>query len=132
MATLTSGSSVTQYLSGGQFLTITTAPGAEGFIDINPAAGNGSNLNTRGSSRYGPVPLLSAQYGPYGFPVLVTIRSTTGAVTYGVTGEGLAVDPLTGNATGLVGPTGDFLVVSSAAPSNADGRPNGTIYIQTV
>jgi hypothetical protein len=43
-----------------------------------------------------------------------------------------AYDPLTGGVTGIVGPTGDFLVVASTAPSNADGRPNGTIYIQTV
>lgn len=36
-----------------------------------------------------------------------------------------------GNVTGLVGPDGDFLVVSSSAPSDSDGRPDGTIYIQT-
>lgn len=36
-----------------------------------------------------------------------------------------------GNVTGLVGPDGDFLVVSSYAPSDSDGRPDGTIYIQT-
>lgn len=44
----------------------------------------------------------------------------------------MALDPTTGAVTGLVGPSGsDFLVVSSNAPNNADGRPNGTIYIQT-
>lgn len=41
----------------------------------------------------------------------------------------LATDPTTGAVTGLVGPSGsDFLVVSSSAPNNADGRPDGTIY----
>lgn len=40
-----------------------------------------------------------------------------------------AQDPTTGAVTGLVGPSGsDFLVVSSSAPNNADGRPDGTIY----
>lgn len=43
-----------------------------------------------------------------------------------------AQDPITGAVTGLVGPSGsDFLVVSSSTPNNADGRPNGTVYIQT-
>ena len=38
-----------------------------------------------------------------------------------------------GAVVGLVSPTGnDFLVVSSAAPINSDGRADGTIYIQTV
>jgi hypothetical protein len=37
-----------------------------------------------------------------------------------------------GAITGLMGPDGkQFLVVSSSAPSNSDGRPDGTIYIQT-
>lgn len=44
----------------------------------------------------------------------------------------LSLDPTTGAVTGLVGPSGsDFLVVSSSAPSDSDGRPDGTIYIQT-
>ena len=43
-----------------------------------------------------------------------------------------SLDPTTGAVVGLVGPSGsDFLVVSSSAPNNADGRPDGTIYIQT-
>lgn len=44
----------------------------------------------------------------------------------------LALDPATGAPVGLVGPSGsDFIVVSEDAPSDADGRPDGTIYIQT-
>lgn len=40
-----------------------------------------------------------------------------------------SLDPTTGAVTGLVGPSGsDFLVVSSSAPNNDDGRPDGTIY----
>lgn len=38
----------------------------------------------------------------------------------------------TGSVTGLLGPDGrEFLVISSAPPNNADGRLDGTIYIQT-
>ena len=41
----------------------------------------------------------------------------------------LNIDPTTGSVVGLVGPSGsDFLVVSADAPSDADGRPDGTIY----
>jgi len=37
-----------------------------------------------------------------------------------------------GVATGLIGPQGkDFLVISALLPVDADGRPDGTIYIQT-
>jgi len=32
----------------------------------------------------------------------------------------------------LSSPAGGTVVISSAAPVNADGRPDGTIYIQTV
>lgn len=35
-----------------------------------------------------------------------------------------------GNPTGLTDPNGaDFLVVSTTAPSDDDGRPDGTIYL---
>lgn len=37
-----------------------------------------------------------------------------------------------GKLAGLKGPDGiDFLVVANTAPVNGDGRPDGTIYIQT-
>jgi len=75
-------------------------------------------------------------FGPYSVPAKLDIACVSGGASYSLVGAGipatLATDPLTGEVTRLVGPTGDFLVVSSTAPSNGDGRPNGTIYIQTV
>lgn len=41
---------------------------------------------------------------------------------------GLATTDLDGDAEGVTLIKG---VISSAAPSDSDGRPNGTIYIQT-
>lgn len=44
-----------------------------------------------------------------------------------------ALTNASGDAVGLAGPNGkDFVVVSSSAPNNSDGRPDGTIYFQTV
>lgn len=37
----------------------------------------------------------------------------------------------TGKVTGIAGRNGLVLVISSAAPNNADGLPDGTVYIQT-
>jgi len=44
----------------------------------------------------------------------------------------VATDPDTGDIEGMVGPDGQLVIVISAdAPSDADGRADGTIYIQT-
>lgn len=41
------------------------------------------------------------------------------------------IDP-TGTVIGIAQPNGGrFLVISAVAPNNADGRPDGSIYIQT-
>lgn len=40
-------------------------------------------------------------------------------------------DPLTGEIEGLTSGGDQILVISASAPSDADGRPDGTIYIQT-
>ena len=42
------------------------------------------------------------------------------------------IDPVTGGIEGLVGADGNLmLVISADAPTDGDGRVNGTIYIQT-
>lgn len=60
----------------------------------------------------------------------VTIQDNTGAITRG--GTAVAKVDGTGKTVGIVGKDGvDFLVVSAIDPVNTDGRPDGTIYIQT-
>lgn len=60
----------------------------------------------------------------------VTIQDNTGTITRGATA--VAKVDEAGKTVGIVGRDGkDFLVVSADAPSDDDGRPDGTIYIQT-
>lgn len=60
----------------------------------------------------------------------VTIQDDSGAVSKGAVAV-VKVDG-TGNPVGVIGKDGnDFIVISQIAPINADGRPDGTIYIQT-
>lgn len=105
MSTLASGQSITQYLSGGQYLTLSASSSSEGTLTVVEASGNGSLFNTQTKHRYGPIALSSAQYGPYGLPVNVTIASIVGAVTYTLNGEGIAMDG-GGNAVGVIGTNG--------------------------
>ncbi len=60
----------------------------------------------------------------------VTIQDSAGTIIRG--GTAVAKVDSTGKTVGIVGKDGqDFLIVSEDSPSDADGCPDGTIYIQT-
>jgi hypothetical protein len=96
---------------------------------------------------------LLVAYGPYPINAVVTLDAGTEAGLVAAkmadtnTAAGVAYVPPTdpnqkypaqveltasGSFVGIAGPDGRrVLVVSSSAPSNSDGRPDGTIYVQT-
>lgn len=123
----------TDTLERGNALTVSCDASGTALVNLRGPSGT-VQASTVAAGR-------SVVYGPYLHDMSVVVSAVSGAVT--VT-ESIAdalqfanvpqfsLDPTTGAVTGLVGPSGsDFLVVSSSAPNNADGRPNGTIYIQT-
>jgi len=65
-------------------------------------------------------------FGPYSVPAKLDISCASGTATYSLNAvRGAVFDQ---EST----PPGSLIVIAAAAPSNADGRPDGTIYIQTV
>ena len=102
MPTLSSGSSVTLYLSADQYLTLDAAANSEGSLTVSPQTGIGSRWNTQPALRFGPNAVVARQYGPFGTAVSVVLACTAGSVTYVQAGEGFARDA-SGSIIGLVG-----------------------------
>ena len=106
MATVNSGSSVTFGIQGDQTLTVTTSPGAEGTIVLNGSPGAiGAN--------YGPMPLSSKVFGPYGQNGAVTINAKNGAVTYTLSTSALPTVPSSSTGVALAVP---YVQAQSAVP----------------
>lgn len=109
---LKSGERTTIALPEGQALTITGAPGATGVVSLlDPVLGGTNSLQ---SWTIGAGAL--AQIGPYPGLQRFLVTCSAGRVDAAV------------NAAAALAP---MIVVSSTAPNNNDGRPDGTIYIQT-
>lgn len=129
MTTLSSGDSITFPLSPNQSVTVTSSPGATGSIKRTQyVEGESSKTDVLGP------PETNQTYGPYGSDVDVELTSTSGAFTYVVNGNpyvSAAVNASTGGIEKYLVGGEDAIVMSSDAPSDADGRPDGTIYIQT-
>lgn len=106
------GKERTVIIQEGQALTVTGAPGTAGVVCLlDPVLGGTNSLQ---SWTVGTGAL--AQIGPYAGQQRFLVACSAGRVDAAV------------NAAAALAP---MIVVSSASPNNNDGRPDGTIYIQT-
>lgn len=101
---LRDGKVYSDVLESGKVLTITVTSGA---VKVEANAGGSSVVNTTVSA--------STTYGPYMQDVMFKVASITGIA-----------DVSESTYSNFAAP-----VISSDAPSDSDGRPNNTIYIQT-
>lgn len=109
---LSSGERTTITLPEGQVLNVSGAAGAAGVVyRLDPVLGGTNSL----------------QSWTIGAGALVQIGHYAGLQRFLVTCSVGRVDAAV-NAAAALAP---MIVVSSAAPNNNDGRPDGTIYIQT-
>jgi hypothetical protein len=96
--------------------------------NIQVVSGESFSVSTRG------VATVRAVSGMGLTPGSVIGMVTKASATFGPYSDGVySVSPLQENAiaTNFVQYSAPMIVVSSAAPNNADGRPDGTIYVQT-
>jgi len=110
--TIRNGQSLDLSLTAGQSIGLCAAAGT---YSASVVAGTyaGTVLATNSSN--------TATFGPYATGAVVRVKtSDKGATSYDI-----ATTPDSAWVAGSP-------VVSSVAPSDADGRPDGTIYIQTV
>ena len=112
-ATVTAGGDAqTISLKIGHVITVQGSAGAVGSVQrIDPVLGGSVVVESFGLS-----PGTIGTIGPYAQTQTFVATCTVGSAE-------LSTSPGASTAA--------MIVVSSAAPSNADGRPDGTIYIQT-
>lgn len=73
------------------------------------------------------------QFGPFAEDAVIGITTTQGAsyMVYPVDDAGIVrANAQTASVGDIKSGGKDLIVVSTAAPNNSDGRPDGTIYIQ--
>lgn len=113
---------MSQILSGGNSVTLNIPNG--GKLAVSALSGTYSATVTAGTNKGTVLATNSTAdqtFGAYATGNVVLLSSSIdGRIDYDVA----AVPELTNGENPTV-------IVSSAAPSNTDGRPDGTIYIQT-
>jgi hypothetical protein len=114
MAFLQRGGSVVVTIPTGQFIAVGALRGSQAQVLI-PFGLSGGPISLIGND--------TKTFGPYLTDINVTVSSISGSVEYVINAS-----PALTDASGGIGAA----IVSSTAPSNADGRADGTIYIQTV
>lgn len=127
--TLAQGSSVTLTVVATDTLLIDGARSASAIVEAVtgvPGAANRQRIVNH--------PGGQATYGPFGAGT-VQLSAIGGAIAYAQGAATLDDEPqdvkYNQTSQSLVSGDGEFLVVSSDPPNDADGRANGTIYIQT-
>ena len=105
MPTLRFGESVSIRIEPGDTLQV-VAPAASTAVAFDPLTFNPNVTVTASTSIVGPFPNSRN----------ITLSCTSGAVSYSL---------------GPDGKLASAVVVSGDAPSDGDGRPDGTVYIQT-
>ena len=129
--TLTAGNSRTFDLGPGSALTLTLLPNCRVTVTETPETVSASDAGGNSPRTHNHQLAGVFTYGPYamGGSVVVDNASNSGStVTWGRKDTAVTTDSA---GTSLVSGDGEFLVVSSDPPNDADGRANGTIYIQT-
>jgi len=125
MSTIAVGTTVTLPIVGHESYTVVSNHNTNWSAKFTPTSAQ-SNAGAGTGRTFGPA-AVSQTFGPYGVPGVLTITtnadSTSTPLTY--TYQSAMFAPDAGLLPGVV-------IVSSAAPVDADGRPDGTIYIQTV
>lgn len=110
-----------QTIKNGQGFDVTVSPGQSLRVDTIAGAYSAQVIGgTNAGTVLATNSTASATHGPYATGAV--IRLTAGNPS--VVSFDVAATPIDGV------PVGDVLVGTSA-PSNSDGRPDGTIYIQT-
>ena len=107
MPTVNQGASALVQISLGEICTV--VPGAECFVDLVSGMPDAGFSSARLSNKV-------QTFGPYQEAALIRVRATSGSSDYNVA---------------VASSFSNVLVVSPTAPADADGRPDGTIYIQT-
>jgi hypothetical protein len=100
-------------ITEGRALVLTGAAGAAGVAYLLDPVKGGTNSTQSWALAAGASP----QIGPFANTQKVLVSCGVGSI------DGVVADAVV---------TVPQIVVSSAAPNNADGRPDGTLYIQTV
>lgn len=122
MSDLAQGYSASLILSPGEAYRVSTG----GVATVTPAYGAPVVTTT--------ITAQSLQFGPYGAHAKLEVVAVTGKASYGLVQKYVVeYDPETGlqSAGGTPLVSGAGIVIGTAAPNNADGRPDDTIYIQT-
>ncbi|SEL12162.1 hypothetical protein SAMN05216359_105274 [Roseateles sp. YR242] len=112
MPTVSQGSSQTLNLGPTDAYKVSVADGGEAYVDLLAGAPGSPYQSPRLRS-----PTDSRQFGPYGVPAVVRVRSQTGTTTYEQVGQQLALrqDAVSKKITNSLG---EEVVVSGAAASS--------------